>query len=325
MPNDRLSREDDAFLSRELQKIERDVIKTDYPDMPFAEGKIIPFSRELPPGIETYVYRISNILGMSKIISNNANDLPRVDIDFKEVIGKIVNSGNEFAYTFRDIRSAKVAGRSLSSELMVSSKEASTRLFNETIQYGDTIHGMIGLYNNPNVTEFAVSTVGSGSPNTAWYVAGIATKTPDQIIADVTSFIISIRTVSKGTRRANLILLPLEHHAHLATTPRSANSDTTILGWLEKTNPTVKFMAVEELNITRLTAKGILGPAGGALTGSMMMALTIAKDTIKCHLPMPYKVQPTYQIGLEMITPTEMEFGGVDIRKAYAFAYAKNI
>ena len=56
-----------------------------------------------------------------------------------------------------------------------------------------------------------------------------------------------------------------------------------------------------------------------------MMALNVNEQNIKAHKPMDFKLQPTYQKGLEMITPSEMETGGAEIRKPLAFAYAKNI
>jgi hypothetical protein len=324
--NEKLSREDDVFFQSELKQTEKQIIQTDYPELQFAQGNIIPLSNEFPAGTEFYSYRVFNKLGVSKIIANNADDLPRVGVDYKEIAGKVVATANEFALTFRDIRKSSIAKRSLRNELMFSSKEAAMTLLNETIQYGNSVHNLPGLYNNDNVTEYAVSTVGSGTPNTLWLDNGFAVKTPDQIIADVNGLIRSVIVLSKGKKRPNMVLLPLEHYTHIVSTPRSGTSETTILQWLERNNPGVRFIGVEELNKERLTEKGILGPDGvSALTGAMMMALTVALDTVKAHFPMPYTLQPTYQIGLEMRTPTEMEHGGTDIKKPYAFAYGKNI
>lgn len=326
MTEQRYSREDDVFFHKELRALEKEVLETDYPEMVFANGSILPISTELPEGTKSFSYKIRNKLGMSKIIENPADDLPRVGIDYKEVIGKIHVMGNEFGFSFRDIRSAKLANAPLESDLMFSSKEASMLKFNEVIQFGDPSYDIVGLYNNPNITEYAVSTVGTGTPSTLWLENGVAVKTGDQIIADVNGIIRSVTITSKNTKRVNKVLLPLEHYTYIAATPRTTTSDATILGWLEANNPNVQFVGLNELEKERLTENGILGPDGvSALEGAMMVAMTVAKDTVKIHNPMPHKFHKAYQLGLEMITPTEMEFGGCDIRKPFAFAYGKNI
>ena len=323
---ERLSREDDIFLNNELRRIEKAIIDVDYPDMPFATGKIIPISTELPAGTKWYSYKIRNKLGMSKVIANPADDLPRVGIDYKEVAGKIINIGNEFGYTFKDIRASKVANKPLESDLMFSSKEANMLLFDNVLQYGDAFSNILGLYNNPNVTEYAVGTGGTGSPNTLWISAGVGVKTADQIIADICGLIRSVVVTSKGIKKVNRLLMPLEHHTYITQTPRSAVSDKTIFDWVKSVNPGVEFIPLHSLEKTNLTANGILGPDGvSALTGSMMVAMSVSIDSIRAHNPLVHTLHPMYQKGLELITPTEMEFGGVDIKKPIGFAYAKNI
>ena len=89
MDNLVLSREDDAFLTSELRRMEKETIETEYPALQFANGSIVPLSNELPAGTESYSYKIRNKIGMSKIIANPANDLPRVGVDYKEVLVKI--------------------------------------------------------------------------------------------------------------------------------------------------------------------------------------------------------------------------------------------
>ena len=184
-----LKKEDAHFLAEELLRIKKQVIETEYPEMPFANGDILPISTELPEGTKYYEYKIYNKLGMAKIIANPADDLPRTDIEVKKVAGKIVEIGNQFGYSFKDIRSASLTGTPLKSDLQMNAKEQAYRKFDELIQYGDAAHNIVGLYNNSNITEYAVSTVGTGSPNTAWLVSGVATKTADQIIADINGFV----------------------------------------------------------------------------------------------------------------------------------------
>lgn len=318
-------KEDDTFLENELIQAEKTALKVDYPTKKFANGSILPISTELPEGTEYYKYKIFDILGYAKYIANPADDLPRVGIDVKEVMGKIYNSGNEFAWTFKDIRAARLARRSLDSELLISAKDAHMNLFNVTIPFGNVTYNILGLFNNPNVTEYAVSTVGSGTPNTLWLENGIATKTPDQIIADICGILNSIITVSKETQEPNRLLLPLTHMQHISCTARATNSDTTILEFVQGIFPNVQFIGLSELQQATLTAYGILGPSGGALTGSMMVAMNVNERNVKVHMPMPFKKQPSYQLGLSIMSPCEMETGGTDIRKPLGFAYGKNI
>jgi len=318
-------KEDDTFLKSELIRTKKLALETVYPSLQWANGNMLPISFELPEGTEWYKYKIYNALGLAKYISNGADDLPRVGLDVAEIIAKILNSANEFAWTFKDLRSAKLAGRKLNTRLMSASKRAHMSLFNDTIQFGNAVRNVLGFYNNSNITEYAVSTVGSGTPNTAWLVGGIAKKTPAQIVADICGILNSIENTSKETQLANRLYLPTTHYQHIACTSLSTTDNTKILASVQGIFPNVRFIQVRQLAQAILTANGILGPAGGALTGSMMIAANVNKETVEVQQPMPYKVQPSYQQGLEIRNPSEMETGGCDIFQPLAFAYGKNI
>lgn len=324
-PNKPWKKEDDVFLKSQLIQLEKTILKVDYPPLKFATGKILPISNELPAGTEWYKYKIFDTLGLAKYIANGADDLPRVGLDVKEVMGRILNMANEFAWTFKDMRSAKLAKRNLPSDLIISARDAQMRLFDKTIQFGSAIRNIYGLYNNPNITEYAVSTVGSGTPNTAWLVSGIAKKTPVQIIADICGFLDSIVNTSKETQEANRLLLPLTHLQHIRCTDKSTTSDVSILEKVQGLYPNVRFIGLRQLEKAYLTANGILGPTGSALTGSMMIAMNVNTQNVKVHQPMPFKKQPSYQKGLEIVNPCESENGGTNIKKPLGFAYGKNI
>lgn len=317
---------DGIYLPDQLRAKEKEILMEDFIELVFAAGSVLPISTRLPSGIRGYEYKIKTNIGMSKIIENASTDIPMVDIDYKAVYAKIVNTANSFSFSNRDIRSAEQGGVPLDLDLLMSSKEAAMVTFNDIIQYGSALHSVVGLYNNPNITEYAVSTVGTGSPNTAWLVGGVAKKTPDQIIADVNGIISSVRILSKNRKRVNKLLLPLEHEAYIATTPRSANSDLTILQFLKANNPRVEFIALPELSKDNLSNHGIKGPdKSSALTGAMMVAMSVSVDTVEVQLTMPYTIYKPQDEKLGKVVYTEMEHGGCEVKKPYAFAYGKNI
>lgn len=319
------AREDDVFLERELRQVEKKVLETDYRALEFANGSILPITNELPAGTRFYSYSIRNKLGLAKIIANPADDSPRVDIDYKEVAGRVHNAGASFGYSRRDLRSARIAKRSLDADKAQSAKEAQMTLFNQIIPFGDSTYNIIGLFNNPNITEYAVSTVGTGTPNTLWLEGAVAVKTPDQIIADVCGFINSIKQNSKKTQLVNRLLLPLTHLDHISCA-RIPDTNITILQYLKGIFPRVDFRGLTELQEAELTENDIKGPDGvSALTGSMMVAMNVNERNVKVHEPMPFTIHPAQMKGLEIVKETEHEIGGTDVRKPLGFSYGKNI
>ena len=91
---------------------------------------------------------------------------------------------------------------------------------NQIAWTGNDSHGIIGFLNNPNVP---IQAAPAGVGGTTW-----ALKTADEIIADVSLMVQSIRSQSKGIHSGDTLLLPIDQYTLIGTLPRSTHSDTTV-------------------------------------------------------------------------------------------------
>jgi hypothetical protein len=242
---------------------------------------------------------------MAKLLANYAQDLPNVEISGKEVTRKVYGEGVAFGYSVNDIRAAKMAGKPLQRRKAEAARRALLQLENKLAFEGDAATEIPNFVQNPNINN--VVPVPGASTTTDW-----ASKTPDEIIADVTSMTSAIRDVSNGVEAPDTLLLPEAQYTLISTTPRSSTSDTTIYDFILKSNPFIEqIIAVYPL-------KGS-APAGGY--AGTDAAILYKRDRSKLWLETPqdvemFEAQPK---GLMWEVPCHMRTAGVIV------AYPKSI
>lgn len=301
----RLDANESVFFARQLEYVKSKTF--DVKRAPLNAMRLMPVSYEIPAGATTHTYTQYDGVSMAKIIANYANDLPRVEVKGRQFTSPIHTIGNSYGYNIQEIKSALFAGTNLSSKkatLVVRSQEEK---INQLAFAGDTEFGLPGLLTNANVPEVTLLADSTSSSKT------FATKLADQIIRDVNSVIQKVTTQSKGVHRANQVWMPLEQLGLLATTPRSTTSDTTILEFLQKTNPGVTFEAVIELD------------GAGASGADRMYALENSSENWQLEIPELADMLPPQPQGLEFVVPTTSRFAGVIIEYPLAFAFADGI
>jgi len=268
---------------------------------------LMPVSTEIPEGATTHTYRQYDSVGMAKVISNYANDLPRADVVGKEFTSVIRSLGNAYGYNVQEIRSAMFAGINLSGKRAMAATRAQQELVNKLAFSGDADHNLPGLLNNANIPEVTLAADGTGSSKT------FAAKTADKIVRDVNALINKVITQSKGVHRVSEVWMPVEQYALIATTQNSTASDTTILEFLQKVHPGVTFRQVVELD-------------GAGVSGAdRMYAIENSRENWQLEIPMMIKQYSPQQKGLEFVIPVESRFAGVIIEYPLAFAFADGI
>jgi len=300
----RLDANESVFFSRQLESIKAQSYDVKRAKLNALE--IFPVSTSTPEGATTITYRQFDSVGAAKIIANYANDLPRADVNGKEFTSPIRSIGISYGYNMQEIRSAQFAGMPLSEKKMRAAQRAHEELINRLAWAGDTEHGLPGFMTNANIPAFVVPAVGTGSSK-LWN-----TKTADQIIADINGVINQVTTQSKGIHRANMVLLPLEQYSYIASTPRSATTDTTILQFVTANNPGVTFKPVIELDAF-----------GGGL--DRIVAGEFSIDNMQLEIPMAFRQYTPQLNGMEFIVPAESRFGGCIIEYPLAFAIGDSI
>jgi hypothetical protein len=290
-----------VFLQRQL-----DYIKTQTYDVKYAElkaRKLIPVSSEADPGAENIFYRQYDQSGIAKIIANYADDLPRADVKGKEFSAKVKTLGAAYGYNLQEMRAAMYGNVPLEQRRANAARRAVAQKENSIAFFGDANSGLQGFFSNPNVTSVTIPADGTGASK-LW-----STKTPDQIIRDMNLVANSVVSVSLGVEIPDTMLLPLDSYNYVASTARSANSDTTILNYFLQNNPYIK--QVEWVN-ELLTA--------GASSSRRMYAYRRSPEVLTMEVPSDFEQLELQHRNLEYTIPCIERFAGVLIYYPLAIA-----
>ena len=298
-------RQDEAFsffLARELTQIRARVLEVS--KAPMNAFRIFPVQTEVAPGAATAIQRIYDSTGMAKVISNYADDLPRADAVGKEVVSKVVTVGDSYGYNTMEIEHAQFAGVNLSMYKAQAARRAVDLKINQMAWFGDADHGVTGFIDNPNLTAVTLATDGTGSSTK------FTNKTPDQIIRDITKLITAINVATNNVEDPNMVLLPTEAFDHIVMTPRSQYSDLTILEFLRRSHPDVRFEKVGELD------------GAGTAGADLMIAGRFDPDVVRLEIPERFRQLPVEKRNLEYVVDCIARVIGVTVTIPMAFSKA---
>lgn len=301
-----LDADESIFFHRQLEFLKSKSYDIVYPEL--KARQLIPVSYEAGPGADTIAYEQYDMVGVARIISSYADDLPRADVKGKEFVGKVRSIGDSFGFTIQEIRAARFANKPLEQRRADAARRAALQLENTIAWFGDTTHGLGGLLNNANIPEFTIPADGTGA-SALW-----TAKSADQILRDMNGVANLPIVNTKGTHVPDTMLLPVAQYALISSTPRSSTSDTTILNYFLANNPFIK--KVEWLN--ELT---------GAYAGPTNGIFVYKKDPnfLTLEVPQDFEMFPVQERNLELITPCHMRTGGVKLYYPLACAFGKGI
>ena len=292
------------FFQRELEQVKAksyDVLK-----VPLKAFELIPVDSTTAPGARTVTYEQYDSTGIAKIISNYADDLPTADVKGKEFHSTIKAIGNSYVYSKDDIRAAQFAGKPLNQRKANAAVEAHRQLMNKLAFFGDAEYGIQGLLTNANIPNAPVV---AGAATTLTWV----TKTPDEILKDLNRAVSDMLDLTKGVEVPNTIVMPIAQYNHIATTARSANSDTTILQFFKGNNPGVEVMWATELK--------------GAFTGGTdgFIVYNRNPDKLWMEIPLITEMSPAQEKGLAYSVSVESKFGGVIVPYVLSLSFRRGI
>jgi hypothetical protein len=295
------------FLLRQL-----DYIKTQTYDVKYAElkaRKLIPVSSEADPGAEKIFYRQYDQSGLAKVVSNYADDLPRADVAGKEFFASVKTLGASYAYNLQEMRAAVYGNVPLEQRRANAARRSIAQLENRIAFFGDTASGLQGLLTNSNITSVTIPADGTGASK-LW-----TAKTPDQILRDLNLVANTIVSTSLGVEIPDTLLLPIAQYNYIASTARSANSDTTILNYFLQNNPYIK--AVEWVNE--------LYHAAGGGTLDVIFAYRRSPEVLTMEVPSDFEQLELQVNNLEYKIPCIERFGGILIYYPLALAFGTGI
>jgi len=310
MPNNnnpyRLDANESAFFTRQLEHIKSKTYDTKYKNLKAKE--LIPVSTEANSGATQVTFRTYSGVGFAKIIANYATDFPRVDVFGTENSAKVKGVGASYGYSIKEIRSSQMAGINLDQKKSNMARRAVEQKVNDIAWNGDSEYNLQGLIEYPGITEYTVPADGTGSSK-LW-----STKTPDQIVRDLTGLVSAIVDTTNGVETPDTIILPISQYMILANTRMTDGNDKTILTYFLENNPFINHIDwVVELK------------SAGAGSTNRMMAYSRDEDHITLEIPQPYEQFQPQQTGMEFEIPTQEETAGVLVYYPLSVAFGDGI
>jgi hypothetical protein len=290
------------FLARELTYIRTRVLEV--AKAPMNAFRIFPVQTEIPAGAQVAIQRTYDQTGIAKVISNYADDLPRADVIGTETPVKVQTIGDSYGYDVVEIENAQFAGVNLEMYKAQAARRNIDFKINQLAWFGDAENGITGFLANPNLTSVTLAADGTGSSTK------FVDKTPDQIIRDVTQLISAINVATNNVENPNMVLFPTEAFDHIVMTPRSQYSDLTILEFLRRSHPDVRFEKVGELD------------GAGTAGADLMIAGRFDPDVVRLEIPERFRQLPVEKRNLEYVVDCICRFIGVTVTIPMAFSKA---
>lgn len=302
----RMDANESAFFTRQLEFIKSATYDTKYKMLKAIS--LIPVSTEAPSGADSITYRSFSKVGFAKIISDYANDFPRADIYGEEKTAKVRSIGSSYGYSIKEIRRAQMAQLTLDQRRAEAARRASDEKVDTIAWNGDSETGLQGLINYPGITEYTVPADGTGASK-LW-----STKTPDQIVRDITGLVNAIVSTTNGREAPDTLIMPIANYMHIANTRMPYGTDKTILTFVLENSPFLKMVDwVVELNTAGLNST------------AKMMAYTRNPMNLTLEIPQPFEQFPPQQKGMEFEIPCHQETGGVIVYYPLSVAYGDGI
>lgn len=299
-----LDANESAFFARELETIKAKTYDIKYPAL--KATSLIPVSGDAGTGAESITYQQFDQVGIMKIISNYADDLPRSDVFGVEFTSKVKSLGGSYGYNVQEVRNAAMAGRPLSARKASSVRKANDLRVNNIAWFGNEKAGLLGLLNQPNIPA-AVASTGATTTKIPWVAAAPADeKNPVEILKDLNDTVTSIEEVTKGVEVPDTILLPIAQNRKISTTRMADGTDTTIKEYFLKNTPEIKQIEwVNELKDVNPL------PSGDGGTKDVMIAYSKNPDNLTLEIPQPFEQFPAQERNLEFVVPAHSRIGGV--------------
>jgi hypothetical protein len=301
----RLDSGESALFARQLEVVAARTYNIKTPT--YKAFQIIPFKDDIHPGATQYTYRRFTDAGNAKIIADDADDLPRVDIYGEEITVKLRNIGDSFGYNIQEIRSSQLARLPLDHLRAQAAIHKMDKRINHTALFGSPEHEMHGLFNFPGITETVIPDDGTGGSR-SW-----KTKSVDQIIRDVNIILDSVVLPTDGEEQPDTLLLPLSALRELKNR-RLGDNDITLLKYIRDNYP----------ELTTITYLNELAAAGREGT-TRAMAGKFDDGHLEIKMPVYAQFEDPERRGFSYRVDCTSRISGLIVYYPMAFGYADGI
>ena len=291
-----------VFFARELDFVKSQSYDVEYPE--FTALSLFPMSSEVDPGAETITYYSYDKVGLAKIISNYATDLPRADVKGKPTTAIIKSIGDSYGYSIQEMRASRMAGKSLDTRKAEAARYQIDYLNNKIAWNGDPETGLKGVLSEDNDVPLYVLANGAKG-TTSW-----ADKTEDEILADITGMLKQMATVTKKVEKPDTLALSADAYIEIQNKLIEGTA-TTVLKYIQDNIPDIK----QIVSCPELDADSVETNPYAAASNGKAVALLFKNDARKLSIenPLPFMQYPIQTQGLEVVVPCEARTAGAII------------
>lgn len=297
--NERLDAGETAIIALELEHMFSRMYERKYPE--YKARTLIPGNSEASNGDSTWAYKMWDAIGMAKIISDFADDLPRVGAFATKHTGNFVSLGNSYDYDLQELRSSARSGNRLQDRKAIMAKRGHESLADRIFAFGDVQTGQPGFVNNANVPIVSAGITGN------WNVA-----TPQQILADMRILERSGPLNTFDVFSFDTLVLPISEFQIATGTELSIDNNTTVMSQFLATSPYIR--NVESWH--KLDTANVAG------TGPRMVMYKRDPEVIELVESQAFEQMPPQVKNLAWKVPCHSRIGGVKLVYPLGMSYA---
>jgi len=219
-----------------------------------------------------------NGIGTGKAwVGKDTNQITGISADIAKIPHSLRPWAMELKYTILELESAAKLGRPIDQQKYAGLQLKHQMDIDEMVYIGDTSTGDSGLVNNTLVTNI------SNLPNGVSGFSAWTQKTPDEILADVNTALVSVWTASAFAVMPSKILLPPAQYGYISTQKVSSAGNMSILKYILENNLLATSGSGKKLTIEPL--KWLAGAGVGGTIGTpgidRMVVYTQDKDRVR--------------------------------------------
>lgn len=299
-----LDAQGNVMFSRQLEYLRARNVELRFPQ--FMARKLIPVKNDIPPGVNQITWRSYGTVGVAKLISSYAADLPRSDVTAEENSSRVYSIGNSYGFNIDEVAASAYTGAALDQKKAAAARRANEQEVERIASTGDARFNILGLLNQPNVITYTPPA--GASTYTDW-----ARKTGAEQLADMLGIVQGIISTTNGIEMPNTLVLPENQFGLAATTRLGTTTDTTVLEFFQRARPGVEVLAWERL-------KG-----AGASAADRMIAYTRDPNFLELNIPKEWTELDPEPRNLEFIINCHSRIAGVTLYYPLSMAYGDGI
>lgn len=242
IPASRKDAAESAFIQRALNFVEAQIYYYEYP--PLEGREFVPVDRSAPEGAKTTSYKMITRVGKAAIGTSDA-DAPLSVFYTDEFFHQFFPIRSAYRYTYDDLLAAAMSAQNgqpinIDLEEALAAHDGIERALDVVAAFGSATPptgidpigpdvGWLGLLNQPNANTYVIPAGAAGG--TEW-----STKTPDEVIADLSGIVASQIAATYKVHSPKRIIGPvLQYQQELAGRSMADGRSDTILSYFVRT------------------------------------------------------------------------------------------